>query len=48
MYTIEQGMANVWADPTAIVIDAFITYGFGFLQYGASMWMQVKNKQCPF
>lgn len=27
---------------------AFITYGFGFLQYGASMWMQVKNKQCPF
>jgi hypothetical protein len=27
---------------------AFITYGFGFLQYGCSMWMQVKNKQCPF
>ena len=48
MYTIEQGMANVWADPTAIVIAAFITYGFGFLQYGCSMWMQVKNKQCPF
>jgi hypothetical protein len=48
MYTIEQGMANVLADPTAVVIMAFITYGFGFLQYGASMWMQVKNKQCPF
>lgn len=48
MYTIEQGMANIWADPNAIVIMAFITYGFGFIQYGASMWMQVKNKQCPF
>ncbi len=48
MYTIEEGMANIMADPTAIVIMAFITYGFGFLQYGCSMWMQVKNKQCPF
>lgn len=48
MYTIEQGMSNIMADPTFIVIAAFITYGFGFIQYGASMWMQVKNKQCPF
>ena len=48
MYTVVQGMANVMADPNAVVIMAFITYGFGFLQYGCSMWMQVKNKQCPF
>lgn len=48
MYTIEEAMANVWADQTLIVIAAFITYGFGFLQYGCSMWMQVKNKSCPF
>ena len=48
MYTIEEAMANVYADPTGVVIMAFITYGFGFIQYGASMWMQVKNKQCPF
>ena len=48
MYTIAEGMANVWSDQTMIVIAAFITYGFGFLQYGCSMWMQVRNKQCPF
>ncbi len=48
MYTLSEGLTNLWADPTAVIIMAFITYGFGFLQYGASMWMQVKNKQCPF
>ncbi|MCD8317096.1 MAG: hypothetical protein LUB61_06820 [Eggerthellaceae bacterium] len=48
MYTLAEGMANVWADPTTVVIAAFLTYGFGFLQYGDSMWMQVRNKSCPF
>lgn len=48
MYTIQEGMAVIAQDPTLIVIAAFVTYGFGFLQYGTSMFMQVKNKQCPF
>ncbi len=48
MYTIQQGIATIASNPTGIVIAAFITYGFGFLQYGTSMYMQVKNKSCPF
>lgn len=48
MYTIEQGMEIIANNQTMIVIAAFITYGFGFLQYGCSMYMQWKNKTCPF
>lgn len=40
MYIIAEGMANVLADPTAVVIMAFIAYGFGSLQCGCiySAW----------
>ncbi len=48
MYTIDQVMEIVYANPTAVVAAAFITYIFGFIQYGTSMYMQVRNKQCPF
>lgn len=48
MYTIQEGMAIIANNEMAIIIAALITYGFGFIQYGTSMWMQVKNKQCPF
>lgn len=41
-------MAIIANNELAIVVAAFVTYAFGFVQYGASMWMQVRNKQCPF
>ncbi len=48
MYTIDQVMSVVYADQTTVVIAALLTYIFGFIQYGTSMYMQVRNKQCPF
>ena len=48
MYTIEEGVSLISADPTLFVAAAIITYGFGFAQYLASVWMQVKNGSCPF
>lgn len=48
MYSISDVMAQVNANPALIVSLAFATYIIGFIQYGASMYMQVKNKQCPF
>ena len=48
MYTIPELMALVDANRTFFVIAAFITYGFGFWQYLTSMYMQIKNKECPF
>ena len=48
MYTIEQGIQLINANPEFFVIAAIITYGFGFSQYLASVWMQIKNKTCPF
>lgn len=48
MYTIEQGIELINANPTFFVMAAIITYGFGFSQYLASVWMQVKNNTCPF
>lgn len=48
MYTISEAMAQVNARPTLVVVLAFLTYGFGFAQYITSMWMQRRNKDCPF
>ncbi len=48
MYTIDEVMSVVYGDTTTVVIAAFLTYIFGFIQYGTSMYMQVRNKQCPF
>lgn len=48
MYTIEQVMTQISNQPIQIVLFAFITYGFGFLQYFSSMYLQVKDKECPF
>lgn len=47
MYTIEQGMANIYADPMVVAIGGIITYLVGFLVYGTTLWMQVKNDACP-
>ena len=48
MYTIQQGIELINANPTLFVTAAIITYGFGFVQYLSSVWMQLKNKTCPF
>ncbi len=48
MYTIDQVMSVVYDNPDLVVAAAFITYIFGFIQYGTSMYMQVRNRQCPF
>ncbi|PJM79817.1 hypothetical protein [Bifidobacterium scaligerum] len=48
MYTIDQVMQVIYANPMFAVTASFITYGFGFVQYGASMFMQVRNRRCPF
>ncbi len=48
MYTIDEAMAVVHARPGLVVALAFATYGFGFAQYITSMWMQRRNKDCPF
>jgi hypothetical protein len=48
MYTIQQVMSEINAHKSLIIMLAFTTYGFGFLQYFSSMYMQVKHKQCPF
>lgn len=48
MYTIQQAMSIVWAHQTTVVIAALLTYFFGFVQYGTSMYMQIKHKECPF
>lgn len=48
MYTIEQGIQLINADPMLFVTAAIVTYGFGFAQYLTSVWMQVKNGTCPF
>ncbi len=41
-------MDIIYANETTVIIAAFLTYIFGFIQYGTSMYMQVRNKQCPF
>lgn len=48
MYTIQQGIELINANPELFVTAAIITYGFGFAQYLCSVWMQIKNKTCPF
>ena len=48
MYTIDEAMSVVYANPGLVTALAFITYGFGFSQYITSMWMQRHNKDCPF
>jgi hypothetical protein len=48
MYTIEQAMSVVNAQPTLVAFLAICTYAFGFWQYGTSMYMQFRNKKCPF
>lgn len=48
MYTIQDVMTQITNHPTQLVIFAFITYGFGFLQYFSSMYLQIKDKECPF
>lgn len=48
MYTIDEAMTVVHAHPGLVVLLAFLTYGFGFSQYITSMWMQRRNKDCPF
>lgn len=48
MYTIDQAMSVVYLNETKVVLLAFATYAFGFIQYFSSMYMQVKHKQCPF
>lgn len=48
MYTIQELMALVNVNPNFFVVAAFITYGFGFWQYLTSMYMQIRNKECPF
>ena len=48
MYTIHQVMAIINQQPTAVVIMAFTTYGFGFAQYLTSMIMQIRDHECPF
>ncbi len=48
MYTIDQVMSIVYANESKVVLLAFATYAFGFIQYFSSMYMQVKHRQCPF
>lgn len=48
MYTISDVMQQVYANQTLVVSLAFATYAFGFVQYLTSIYMQVKNKHCPF
>lgn len=48
MYVISDVMQQVDANTTLVVLLAFATYGFGFVQYFSSMYMQVKHKECPF
>lgn len=48
MYTIDQVMRIVEDHKTLLVILAFTTFIFGFLQYITSMVMQIRNKQGPF
>lgn len=48
MYTIEQAMAIVNSNTGFIVFAALMTYGLGFWCYLTSMYMQIKNKECPF
>lgn len=48
MYTIDQAMSVVNADPGLVAFLAICTYAFGFWQYGTSMYMQYRNKKCPF
>ncbi len=48
MYTIAEAMQYVYAEQTAVVIAALLTYFFGFGQYLTSMYMQIKHKECPF
>lgn len=48
MYTISEVMHIVYANPTAAVIMALLTYAFGFAQYITSMIMQVRGKEAPF
>ncbi|MGY4103630.1 hypothetical protein ACW2Q0_29315 [Nocardia sp. R16R-3T] len=48
MYTIDGVMQVVDRHPVLFVALAFATYGFGFAQYLTSMYMQIRNKDCPF
>ncbi len=48
MYTIDEVMAVAYSNETAFVLMWFITYFFGFAQYFSSIYMQLKNKSCPF
>lgn len=48
MYTIEQGIELIYANPELFVAAAMITYGLGFVQYLTSVWMQIKDGTCPF
>ncbi len=48
MYIIKEAMDIVMTNQTFVIIAAFITYGFGFIQYFSSIYMQVKHKQAPF
>lgn len=48
MYTISEVMKIIYAHQNSVVFMALLTYLFGFLQYGTSIAMQVKDRESPF
>jgi len=48
MYSIDDVMSVVNANPGALVAMALLTYSFGFAQYITSMVMQIRNHDGPF
>ena len=48
MLTIEGLLEFIQTNPTLLVVAALMCYAGGFASYITSMYMQVRNKQCPF
>lgn len=47
-YTVNDMLGQINIYGTKFVILALATYAFGFWQYLTSMYMQIRNKECPF